>query len=462
MAVVCHDTGGDMPSEESKAARLVVEIGNISQPWEKKDIKLMTEQGVGSCEFFWAKKHDDHCEVEFEDSATALKVYQKLSGLEIGGKALTTRIAQPQGRGGLPMDFETQPQPEPELEPEPAKLSPTPASVSNNTGVTTTNTTQAAVIPCFQSNLIGDYPRQWVYRKDTPDVWSRFLFDAWRVEILPFWQQQGIDIMPTVAPSGQSFVSRHYAAPSPNNRHAAGKVMTAIKLPSQEPQVAPEYRMVALDTLPEWQSKGWELWVHPEDPTHGDLMDPRDCEPINDTTDDRLPLKETARLFEKQIALARAEAGSGSSPWEPGQLISGQACPANAPSMSRQFQPVATLSEQNSATSSGHIHRHPRPSQVNVGWGDYDMYHSWQSAGRIIDEEDVVNKKWSEDAKNEPLEFIFDEVTDEQGNTVEESWTFKIPPFKDIDNDIESELGNGPPLQSLCEKLNPKNTEKSP
>ncbi|KAI0012861.1 hypothetical protein F4779DRAFT_567184 [Xylariaceae sp. FL0662B] len=141
--------------------------------------------------------------------------------------------------------------------------------------------------------------------------------------------------------------------------------------------------------------------------------------------------------------------------------------PGEPPSMSPQFQPFATLSEPNSATSNNHTHRHPRPPQVKVGWGDYDTYHSWQSAGRTIDKKAVVNKNWSKDAENEPLEFIFDEVTDEQGNIVEEkeSWTNKVPPLaplKDSDKNIESELGKRPPPQSLYEKLNSRNTKENP
>ncbi|KAI0020831.1 hypothetical protein F4780DRAFT_741060 [Xylariomycetidae sp. FL0641] len=157
------------------------------------------------------------------------------------------------------------------------------------------------------------------------------------------------------------------------------------------------------------QTEGWDLWRPKDKPTTAAGVDKRSCQHARDTMRlaGRLPWEEMATCMEAAIELAHSE--DGSTHWEPGmQTVGYEKVPDASPSVAPSFDRPSVLTEHHSATSIGHAHIQQRPSRVGAGWGDYDDFHAWQSAGRVVTADMLPGRVWSTDVLSDTQTLIRD------------------------------------------------------
>ncbi|KFA80292.1 hypothetical protein S40288_05880 [Stachybotrys chartarum IBT 40288] len=125
---------------------------------------------------------------------------------------------------------------------------------------------------------------------------------------------------------------------------------------------------------------------------------PRVPGPMDVVTTDN-PAADTNRYLQRGNDFMRRNWANGK--WSPGDLLgpngSDPETKAQSPSYAKYEDWVKTPSERRSATSAGHIHAHPRPAGVSLGWGGYDKFTHWQSHGRQIKKDMVEDEEWSKD-----------------------------------------------------------------
>ncbi|KAI0115436.1 hypothetical protein GGR51DRAFT_555872 [Nemania sp. FL0031] len=117
-----------------------------------------------------------------------------------------------------------------------------------------------------------------------------------------------------------------------------------------------------------------------------------------DTMTATKPWEETTKEFVEGIKTLHGE--DGSTRWRPGMMINGNdSVPLSSPSMADRPENAMMQTEYHSATSMNHVHVHQRPTHVGAGWGEWDYWTAWQSAGRRIDSSMLrtKNKYWNHD-----------------------------------------------------------------
>lgn len=86
--------------------------------------------------------------------------------------------------------------------------------------------------------------------------------------------------------------------------------------------------------------------------------------------------------------------------WSPGDLIGANGSDPETKAQSASYAPSSQwnqITEPRVATSTGHLKHFDRPPGVGVGWGDFDRFDQWQSAGRCIKPDMVEEGDWSTD-----------------------------------------------------------------
>ncbi|KAM0322275.1 hypothetical protein ACHAQA_009564 [Verticillium albo-atrum] len=175
---------------------------------------------------------------------------------------------------------------------------------------------------------------------------------------------------------------------------------------------------VPFDEIAIWEAKGWKLWYAPKSPLdpENNYRDIRKIDPPEDSCSTDQPAKDSMRWLERGLKSMESSLTAG--PWRQGHLLgpngSDPAVMAQSPSYaSYKDYKEGGGQERRSATSIGHLIKHPRPPGVGVGWGGYDEFIEWQSYGREVTLNMVKKEDWTTDPM-EPLVFKNEagEVTD--------------------------------------------------
>lgn len=118
------------------------------------------------------------------------------------------------------------------------------------------------------------------------------------------------------------------------------------------------------------------------------------------------PAADTMRYLEQGNNFAVSTMTNGN--WRPGQLFGQNGSDPATIAQSPSFAPPDRhheLLERRSATSTGHILQHRRPASVCLGWGGYDEHTHWQSFGRRLTKDMVLEQDWLTD-RSAPVRLV--------------------------------------------------------
>ena len=212
-------------------------------------------------------------------------------------------------------------------------------------------------------------------------------------------------------------------ATDPSAANAWTKVITTGQLVAWEYVIRP----LAL-------SQGWKIWMHSENPVDDRFKDSRWAPRVADTSTTDKPHEDTWRFFSHELETFNASESRVY--WEPGQLIGPDGSRPGVKATSISFAPSFVLpgqplADNRVATSGGCAIKHIRPYGVGLGWGDYDIFTSWEAHGRNLRKEWVVNKNWSTNRQTEDLVFVSKsgqtERITEQVHVMNMAYPFEIP-----------------------------------
>ncbi|KAI3321660.1 hypothetical protein HD806DRAFT_524108 [Xylariaceae sp. AK1471] len=270
----------------------------------------------------------------------------------------------------------------------PAPSQPAPAHVLKPLPVET--------LKCFKGDLTGPYPESGPWAND------------YQQQIIPFWKSRGlsacINEMAVSKKTGELFFPSEWIfSPDPRNDKLRAERHVAMERYCGPNKIS-ETRYVPAHKRAQYEADGWQLWEKNPDPLALTGIDQRQCPHFRDTMTAKKPWEETAKEFVEGIKLLHADAGN--TEWQPGMMINGKdPAPLSSPSMADNPKDTMMQSEYRSATSMNHVHVHQRPAGIGAGWGEWDYWTSWQSAGRRIDRS-MLNTKdedWSKDVSEKPI-----------------------------------------------------------
>ncbi|KAI0844607.1 hypothetical protein F5Y00DRAFT_266435 [Daldinia vernicosa] len=207
------------------------------------------------------------------------------------------------------------------------------------------------------------YPKSWLYDPDKASLHIKtFYQDMQEREAAYAGKGPGNGFMLAIDQDGDpKFHHRQYPSPSLNDRPSTGSAW--VYLIKENPDTdKPEFKLVTTDCISEYIVKGWKLWDHPErpiDPQKNDI-DTRNVERGRDVQTTDRPYNNTLKLFGRDIEASKGL--DSKSDWKPGQPF-GPGDTAKSISKVNDLQTPAQSNDQ-SATSFGHLGFHPRPAQV--------------------------------------------------------------------------------------------------
>lgn len=257
----------------------------------------------------------------------------------------------------------------------------------------------------------SEYPKEWVYDSQNSEDHLDSFFDHYE-HLSKGYVEKGVFnrfLIIKDENGSRQFLSRGYPPPIPQNQTAASTHLTAM-IKQTNPEDALEEDQVAYvasESMSEYEISDWVPWEHPNAVARkGDPeKDRRLVERIEDVRVTDAPYEETMKRFSKGIGISNH---SETQPeWKTGMLHDKNVKRADCISFS-SFQPPGKSSNSlATATSSGHAHVYNRPTNVGLGWGDYDLFREWQSHGRYIPRYMEEDKEWTS-TNFEPLEFVSD------------------------------------------------------
>ncbi|KAM3518845.1 hypothetical protein MY4038_009968 [Beauveria bassiana] len=160
---------------------------------------------------------------------------------------------------------------------------------------------------------------------------------------------------------------------------------------------------VPRDKVEEHLEAGWKLkfgvpCVYAGNDKYGDDRARPEVNPNDIFTTDN-PAADTERFLELGNKIASQE------PWTRGKWKSGDLIGKNGANPDIKVQTASKIpskqwkewkdgTEKRTITSVGHVHHHQRPADAGVGWGDYDQVSDWQSHGRRVTDDMLVDRSW--------------------------------------------------------------------
>lgn len=165
-----------------------------------------------------------------------------------------------------------------------------------------------------------------------------------------------------------------------------------------------EYRDVPMDEVSVHEAKGWSLWLAPyaavQEPVYADKRQVARARDIQ--RQDRSPVDDSDHFLRQGNAFMRSHLIRSKTPWVKGQLVGPDGGEEAVKNMSPSYLPPERATEEfvesRSATSITHVIMRSRPAGVCPGWGGWDEWLDWQSYGRRVPEDKVVDVECSKDA----------------------------------------------------------------
>ncbi|KAI1255944.1 hypothetical protein MGN70_002103 [Eutypa lata] len=428
----------DQPAEAVKDGR-VLHVGNLHFKMKKPELeKLLQDQGVSGCLFYWSnpknvdEEHLGWCRVQFVDRVTAEKARASLSELTVRGRQLKVGLPRKHSLSESAMADK----PTPVSSHRPA-LAGTPLHPTHEPSLSTHE---------LESLRLEQLPDDWIAQKDG---FKASFFNRYK-ELDSAYEAAGVVsrfLLAEDANGNPKFHSRQYPSPASCDKDAAattGYVFVNKTVTTGSSVRRTEARLVATPLVSDLKKEGWVTWDHPTPPTDNE-KDSRSVERIEDVNKTDAPYKDTANLFAREIGLLSKMTKTK---WEPGQLFGDNSEAQASTSFSSTLQLPGTLCDLRSATSSSHVHKYRRPALVSVGWGDYDLFHEWQSCGRHITEEMVEKKEWKVNEKG-PITY---EVASDSTNADAKAIT--------ISGELKSFSDTNDKVQPLWQQLSTKRKQR--
>ncbi|KAI1396449.1 hypothetical protein F4819DRAFT_475181 [Hypoxylon fuscum] len=243
----------------------------------------------------------------------------------------------------------------------------------------------------------------WIYDPGDPEAHRRAFFKYYEENLEEPYRCLGVThrfLVTSDAQGRPKFHSCQIPNPAPGHNEAAATPHIAMIDETKTPVTIP------LDRAEELKAEGWSVWDHPDNPLdmNNNERDLRHLERVNDIHHLGAAHNDTKDFF--KLGLEIHSAINSKAKWEPGQIMGGDSAknPAqDSPSLAPSFKPPAEQPNPRSATSSGFVHRYPRPGGVGAGWGDHDLFGKWQSYGRMIEFDMIPEIEWSNDMSDRPI-----------------------------------------------------------
>lgn len=436
----------DQPAEAVKDGR-VLHVGNLHFKMKKPELeKLLQDQGFSGCLFYWSnpknvdEEHLGWCRVQFVDRVTAEKARASLSELTVRGRQLKVGLPRKHSvcckSSYYVVDISHIIQANLQIQSSESAMADKPTPVSSHRPALAGTPPHPTHEPSLsthelESLRLEQLPDDWIAQKDG---FKASFFNRYK-KLDSAYETAGVTsrfLLAEDAKGDPKFHSRQYPSPAPCDKDAAatiGYVFMNKTVSTDSGVDRTEARLVEIPLVPELKKEGWVTWDHPTPPTDNE-KDSRPVERIEDVQRTDAPYKDTANLFARGMRLLPT---TTETKWEPGQLFGDNSEAQASTSLSPTLQPPGTLYDLRSATSSSHVHKYRRPAPVSVGWGDYDLFHEWQSCGRHITEDMVEKKEWKVDEKS-PITY---EADSDSGSTKDITISGELKSFLDSNDNVQ-------------------------
>ncbi len=154
------------------------------------------------------------------------------------------------------------------------------------------------------------------------------------------------------------------------------------------------YHLVPLAEVKAREAEGWELWKCPEQPVDENGKDRRRCNWPQDVITTDKPHLDTEHYFSpSDIEFTKKHTAPPN--WEPHMPLEENYDDEDNISTAKEFRPPNEWKQVVSGSSNAHFRKTRRPHGIGLGWGDYDKFYEWESHGRRVTPDMVVEKEWS-------------------------------------------------------------------